>query len=106
MSRAGIASRKISAEVKVTIILDGDKRILTVEEIRKLASDGRDLLDWHGSSTHDPSQYYSLSKEIFGEKRGPKNGVERSMAKQLGVNSPKRGIGRDSLKCFDLRITE
>lgn len=40
--------------------------------LKELASDGRDLLDWHGSSTHDPSQYYSLSKEIFGEKRGPK----------------------------------
>ena len=31
--------------------------MLTAEEIRKLASDSKGLLDWHGSSMRDSSQY-------------------------------------------------
>lgn len=39
---------------------------LCARTLKKLANKG--LLDWHGSGTHDPSQYYSLSKTIFGSR--------------------------------------
>lgn len=41
----------------------------TIEDVDGEVLAGRGLLDWHGTSTHDPSQYHPLSKTVFGSRR-------------------------------------
>ena len=40
-------------------------QIILTKHIKGLSS-GKGLLVWHGSSIHDPSQYYSLDGTAFG----------------------------------------
>lgn len=60
MSRSRVTTKTLGKAL-------GKGPTLCARTLKRLAND-RGLLDWHGSSTHDPSQYYSLSKAVFGDK--------------------------------------
>lgn len=60
MGRGRVTTKTLSERI-------GKGSSLCARTLKELAA--LDILDWHGSSTHDPSQYYTLSN----------NGARRTM---------------------------
>lgn len=59
MSRGRVTTKELGERI-------GKGPTLCARTLKGLAND-KGLLTWHGSSTHDPSQYYSLSSRVAGD---------------------------------------